>query len=213
VQGVNTSMTPRTYDSTRRRAAAEGTRTQILEAARAILGASGDLGGFSVEAVAEQAGVARMTVYYQFHSRAQLLEALADHLAARGGMHRMREVFLEPDPEKALRRLVATFVAFWASDRVAMRRLRALGVVAPGQWGEARDRDAWRREAVVHLLAKFDRAGRPAGKTARRNQVDLLTSLLSFETFDALCTDERSPDAVTDLIAESALRVLGASPR
>jgi AcrR family transcriptional regulator len=36
---------------------------------------------FSVEAVARQAGVARMTVYYQFGSRRGLLEGICDSLA------------------------------------------------------------------------------------------------------------------------------------
>jgi AcrR family transcriptional regulator len=42
-----------------------------------------------------------MTVYYQFHSRLRLLEALYDHLAARGQMFRLAEAFHEPDPRSA----------------------------------------------------------------------------------------------------------------
>ncbi|MGI0132993.1 MAG: TetR/AcrR family transcriptional regulator [Thermoplasmata archaeon] len=206
-------MSPRKYDTSHRREATEATRGQILEAARQLLGVPGDLRDFSVDAIATKAGVARMTVYYQFHSRAQLLDALSDHLAERGGMHRMPEVFMESDPRRALDRLVTTFVAFWSSDRVAMRRLRALGVVAPGLWGRSRARDAWRREAVTHLLAKFDRGTRGGSRSAREAEVDLITVLASFETFDALCTGERSVEDIARLLVDAALTLLGRNSR
>lgn len=201
-------MSPRRYDSSRRRAGAEATRARILEAALAILSGSGDLEGFSIESVAQKAGVARMTVYYQFRSRSELLDAVSDHLAERGGMQRMREVFMAPDEDEALRTLIGVFVGFWASDRVAMRRLRALGAVAPGLWGRARSRDAWRREAIIHLLSRFERDGRVARKAAREAEADLLSVLTSFETFDALCTDGRTPAQVTELLYSAALALL-----
>jgi AcrR family transcriptional regulator len=204
-------MCPRPYDMTRRKQSTEATRTKVLEAARLIIGGRGDLVGFSMDAVARKAGVARMTLYYQFHSREKLLEALADHLAERGGMRRMREVFLEPDPGKALRRLVEVFVGFWATDRVTTRRLRAMAVVSPSRDGGPRDRDAWRRQAVEGVLAKFGR--KPGGVRAGgpRDVVGILTALTSFETFDALCVDGRSPEAVARQLTELAEMVVGAT--
>ena len=44
---------------------------------------------FSIETVARQADVARMTVYHQFGSKLGLLEALCDSLAASGGMEQI----------------------------------------------------------------------------------------------------------------------------
>jgi AcrR family transcriptional regulator len=205
-------MAPRPYDMARRRESAEATRLRILEAARGLIGGRSDLREFSMEAVAAKAAVSRMTVYNQFESRSRLLEALADYLAERGGMHRMREVFLEPDPGKALRKLIETFVGFWASDRVTLRRLRALAVVFPAHARRPRERDAWRREAIENLLVRLGPppARRPA--RPREDLVDLLSSLTSFETFDSLCTAERSPEAVVDLVAELAVREAGLVP-
>jgi AcrR family transcriptional regulator len=203
-------MSPRRYDMARRRAATAVTRAKILEATRSIVGGKGDLVGFSMEAVARKAGVARMTVYYQFHSREELLEALADHLARRGGMQRMREVFMEPDPERSLRRLVEVFVDFWATDRTALRRMRAMGVISPSRDTVALERDAWRREAVENVLARFGRTvgspklGGPAGLAA------VLTTLTSFETFDSLCVDGASPEHVARLLGELAVVLVGA---
>ncbi len=59
----------------RRQATTSETRTRILAAARELLAASG-AAGFSIEAVAQQADVARMTVYYQFGSKPGLLEMI-----------------------------------------------------------------------------------------------------------------------------------------
>ena len=206
-------MSPRKYDSTRRRAAAEATRHQILEAARSLIGGKGDLDEFSMETVAEKAGVARMTVYHQFGSRAGLLEGLADHLASRGGMMRLREAFMESDPEVAVRKFVRTFVGFWASDRVTMRRLRAMAVVFPSQDRGPRERDEWRKEGVSNLLDKISDGALPSGKVPKDDLVELLSVLTSFETFDALCTEERSPEVVARIITDAAVRVIGLTPR
>ena len=46
-----------------------------------------------MEAVARVADVSRLTVYYQFDSKAGLLEALYNYIARRGEMERLAEVF------------------------------------------------------------------------------------------------------------------------
>lgn len=193
-----------------RQEAALATRAKVLEATRALIGGNGDLREFSMGAVAKKAGVARMTVYYQFHSRDELLTALADHLAHRGRMHRMREVFMEPDAEASLRRLVEVFVAFWGTDRVTLRRLRAMGVVSPGHDQVALNRDAWRREAVEKVLAKFGtRLGSPRTGNLR-GLAAILTTLTSFETFDSLCLNGQTPEDVARLLGEVAVLLVKA---
>lgn len=203
-------MTPRSYDAPKRREAAQATRLKILEAARSLIGGKGDLGAFSVDAVARKAGVSRMTVYYQFESRAELLEALADDLAHRGGMERMREVFSAPSLEEGLRELVETFTGFWATDRVTLRRLRAMGVVFPADSSAAMERDRWRRQAVAALLERHGLPGRGKGGKggSLEDLVDALTTLTSFETFDHLCSGTRKAEATTALISRMALEVL-----
>src|SRR5215831_18779056 len=101
-------MSPRPYRMEKRRVATSETRLRILEGARELLAARAapDL---SMEAIARRADVARLTIYYQFKSRKGLLEALYDHLAMRGNMQRMAEVFHSPDPGHALDLLVRTF--------------------------------------------------------------------------------------------------------
>ena len=65
-----------------RQAVAEKTRDRILAAARKLLLAK-DFSEFTMEAVGRAADVSRLTVYYQFNSKAGLLEALYNYGAAR----------------------------------------------------------------------------------------------------------------------------------
>src|SRR6186713_2466087 len=78
-------MSPRPYRLGEREATIQQTRERIIAAARTVLTTSDDFAGFSLEAVARQANVARMTVYYQFGSKVGLLEAICDTLAQNGG--------------------------------------------------------------------------------------------------------------------------------
>jgi len=205
-------MPPRSYRLGGRQATATATREKILEATRALIGGKGDLIEFSMEAVADKAGVSRMTVYNQFESRIGLLDALADHLAARGGMHRMREVFGQPDLESGVRRFVEVFVGFWASDRVTLRRMRAMGVLYPSLHGGALGRDAWRQEAASRLIAMFDAGGRGARRTLPPHSAELLSALTSFEMFDVLCSEARTPEEVARMISDAALELFAAVP-
>ena len=93
-------MSPRPYQLGRRQEQIDESRRRVLDAARAVLG--GDSNGFSVDAVARQADVARATVYYQFGSRSSLLEAVCDDLADEGGLVGLAGAFQRPDLDSAL---------------------------------------------------------------------------------------------------------------
>jgi AcrR family transcriptional regulator len=202
-------MCPRRYDLGRRRAGSEGTRQKILVATRTLLGGKGDPADFSMESVAVKAGVSRMTVYNQFHSESGLLDALADDLAGKGGMQRLREAFVESQPEEAVRRFVTTFVDFWASERVLLRRLRAFGVLLPALYKGIRERDEWRREGARNLVAKIGVRTGPGEAPGQEALVELLFSMTSFETFDGMCDDKRSPEDVAELLTTSFVALWG----
>src|SRR3982074_1387008 len=80
-----------------RAAAAEANRDRVIEEAAAFL-RSEPISAFSIESVAKQAGVTRLTVYNQFGSRRGLLEAVFDHLAQRGRLQRIVEAGVGPGP-------------------------------------------------------------------------------------------------------------------
>src|SRR5262249_62227896 len=95
-------VSPRAYNSPSRIVAATKTRQCIVAAAAAILGTAEGISGFSLQAVAEKAGVTRLTVYNQFGSRRALLEAVFDDMAVRGGVHRIPRVMAGFPPAGAV---------------------------------------------------------------------------------------------------------------
>jgi AcrR family transcriptional regulator len=202
-------MSPRPYSMEKRQAARSETRLRILEATRRLL-ANESTTDLSMEAVARGADVSRLTIYYQFSSRAGLLEALFDHLAERGNMRRMAEVFHEPDPAVALEKMVRTFVSFWASDPVALRRLRAMSALDPEIARGIRSRDA-RRPHIAREILK-----RSAGKTkqsaaAIRIAADALGMLTSFESYDALARAGQSEEEIVSTLTRLARCMTGQS--
>src|SRR5262245_12019650 len=198
---LHASMSPRPYRLGQRQAAAEQTRTRILAAARELLVASAGFSGFSVDAVARQAGVARMTVYYQFGSKPGLLEALYDDLAARGQIgERLANAFRRPDSLEALALVIAAFCHFWAADRLVTRRLEALAALDPDFEQGKRARGERRREASRVLIGRLrEQQGRPAAESVDE-AIDVLYTLTSFETFDSLAGTTRGPDEVAALV-------------
>jgi AcrR family transcriptional regulator len=206
-------MCPRPYRTERRKAAAEQTRARIIAAARELLAASAGVTSFTIDAVASQAGVARMTVYYQFGSKLGLLEALFDDLAARGLVEHLPAAFGRPEPLDALAGLITAFGAFWTSDRLVIRRIRGLAALDPAFEQGVRARDERRREGLRVVLGRVSqRHGRPTAP-ALAEAVDVLHALTSFETFDALAGAGRSPDDVVPLVQRLARAALGLGPR
>ncbi|MGH2586000.1 MAG: TetR/AcrR family transcriptional regulator [Dehalococcoidia bacterium] len=203
-------MSPRPYRLGQRRAATDQTRARIVAAAHDLLSAEEGLAGFSVDAVARRAGVARMTVYYQFGSKQGLIQALFDELAARGRLaERLPAAFSRPEPLEALGEVIAAFGRFWASDRLVIRRVRALAAVDPELEQGLRERDGWRRNGIRVVL------GRLAGAYGRRaadafdEAVDVAYTLGSFETFDTLAGATRDVEKITPIVQRLILDALG----
>lgn len=175
-------MSPRPYRLGKREEAIGEGRRRILDAARDQLRTTDAYPGFTLDAVARRADVARATVYYQFKNKAGLLEAVCDDLADAGGLADLPEVFTAPDPEAAVGAFIAAMARFWGADRVVMRRLRALAALDPDVGAVIAARDQRRLEGLTVLVGRLPGgAGPGAGQAAR-----MLQALSSFETFDAL---------------------------
>jgi AcrR family transcriptional regulator len=209
-------MSRRPYRLGQRQAAAEKTRARIVAAARALLAAPEGCAGFTVDAVAGRAGVARMTVYNQFGSKGGLLEALFDDLAARGLLERLRAAFVQPEPRAALAALIAAFGGFWHSDRVVIRRIRGLAALDADFEQAVRAREERRREALRTIIGRIAERYHQPPPDARDEVINVLHTLTSFDTFDNLAGATRSPEEVVPLVCRLARTVLepdeGASP-
>ncbi|HWG43774.1 MAG TPA: TetR/AcrR family transcriptional regulator [Gemmataceae bacterium] len=202
-------MNPRPYRLHQRKAAAEETRTRILTAVRELLMVRGGFTGFTIDAVARQAGVARMTVYYQFGSKVGLLEALCDFLAVRGGIEQLGGVFEKAEALDALAEFIALFARFWDSDRLVIRRLGCLSALDPELEEVLRGRAERRRQGARAIVGRLiEEHGRPLPE-AFHEAVDLVYTLTSFETFDTLAGATRSPVEVAPLVQRLLRAALG----
>ncbi|HEV8610258.1 MAG TPA: TetR/AcrR family transcriptional regulator [Thermoanaerobaculia bacterium] len=205
-------MSPRAYRLGRREADTEKTRARIVAAARRLLLSPRGFAESSIDAVAREAGVARMTVYHRFGSKRGLLQGIFDDLAARGGMSELRDVFRNPDPLAALSEFISVFTGFWTSGRVVIRRLHGQGVIDPALGEALREREERRREGLRVIVKRIsEKEGRPRA-AAFDDAVDTLFTLTSFETFDSLARGKRRPPDVTALVHRLALAAIRGEP-
>jgi AcrR family transcriptional regulator len=192
----------------RRRESTDENRHRILNAARELLASKpGDV-RFSLEEVARRAGVARMTVYYQFGSLVGLLRGLCDSLAMAGGMSHLANAFRLSDPREAIDEFIAVFMGFWESDRAVIRGLGALAVLNPEFAQVLEERYEWRRQGVRLLLERLAKQTSRPGASEMEDASDLLYMLTSFATYDALAGPNRTLEQVTALVQRLAYRGL-----
>jgi AcrR family transcriptional regulator len=192
----------------RRRESTDENRQRILAAARELLASQPGRMRFSLEEVARRAGVARMTVYYQFGSLRGLLETLLDSLASAGGMQHLAEAFRQADARRAVDHFIAVFIGFWESDRMVLRGLGALTALNPELAAVVEERSGWRRKGTRILVERLmKQTGRPRRKEMEDAE-DVLFLLTSFATYDTLATPERTRAEVTALIQRLARRVV-----
>jgi AcrR family transcriptional regulator len=164
----------------------------------------GDLG---LETVARRAGVTRLTVYHQFGSKTGLLEAVYDDLAQRGRIaENIAAAFRQPDAAMCLDAAVRAFVIFWSSERVAIRRLRAMGAL-DSQFKGATERDQRRLTAMQAVLQRLsEQRGQPFADV--QGKAEALAMLSSFEAFDALAGRVADVDKVATTLGTLARAVL-----
>ena len=206
-------MSPRTYQMGQRQAATDKTKERILNAARKLL-LAGNFSEFTMEAVARAADVSRLTVYYQFDSKAGLLEALYNYIARRGEMARLADVFRRGgDPLKMLHDFILVFARFWASDREVIRRLHALGAIDAEIGQSLRARNERRRNGLLVILESYCNTYPPLTSIELPIAIDTLHMLTSFETFDALAGSARTLEEVVEIIRKMAYHAIRFTPK
>jgi AcrR family transcriptional regulator len=202
--------TRKPYSSAVRTAAADETRARIIEAARALLAGDKESPAFSLDAVAREAGVTRLTVYNQFEAKRGLLEAVFDDTARRGGLFELSSVLAEPDVAKALHRFVAVFCGFWSAHGKVFPKFSAVARLDDEIAESLRQRSERRRHALTVL------AGRLGQGRDHADFVDAVFALTSFEMFEMLSVRGRTPAATQALIQQMAgdllSRYLGKRP-
>jgi AcrR family transcriptional regulator len=206
-------MSPRPYNSSLRREAAEATRERIVAAAHALLADPVGVSAFTVDAVARRAGVARMTVYNQFGAKDAVLEALFDALAARGGIHGiegMGKAFRQPDPLDGLRTMFHVLARYYSADRTVKRRLHALAALQPDVARALALREDRRRRGIRTLLERMEEHHGTPSAARRDALVCLLFAMTSFESFDTMAGASGSFVEVAPVLADAAHTIVTA---
>ncbi len=134
----------------------------------------------TLEDVAADAGVTRVTIYRKFGSRLGLLEAIADDVAERSQVViRMESAAAMTDPSAAFRSLISELCRFWATDPNLFRRLVSLSAVDPEAAHLIDAREQWRYDqvaSVVHRVAAQHRLRRPFDASRAAIVIGAMTS-------------------------------------
>ena len=202
----------RPYNLGRRQEVADETRTRIVRAARKLLATKKGVAAFTMDAVAREAKVSRMTLYHQFGSKPAILTALFDVLAEEGGIaSALPNAFQQPDPRAAIDDFVVAFGRFWSFDRVLYRRMEALATIDPEVEPALRARREWRRKGLAALVQRLAKGRTGMTPAAIARAVDVLFTLTAFATFDTLAGAGRTPADVIPIVRDLVHRALGAS--
>jgi AcrR family transcriptional regulator len=184
--------------SPQRAAAADETRARLVAAACTLLSGGKDSPAFSLDGVAREAGVTRLTVYNQFQSKRGLLEAVFDDLARRGGLSELPQVFAEADPDQAIRRFVSVFCRFWTAHAAMLPKFGAVTKLDDEVAASLHARSERRRHALTVLVGRL--TADDDGKNV--DLVDVIFGITSFEMFVALSERNRSPASVQALVQD-----------
>lgn len=190
----------------RRAAGVERTRGAIIEAGRECLISDG-YHRLGLEAVADRAGVTRVTIYRQFGSRLGLLEAIAEDLAMRSGIvPTVRRVAATEDVASAFRALVSELCRFWASDPDLLRRLVSLGAVDPEAQDLIRRREDWTYRQVAAVIARLAAEDRVLDPFDASTAAAVVSAVTGFQSCDDMARRTRIPLAKLDSLLIAGLR-------
>jgi AcrR family transcriptional regulator len=201
-------MSPRQYRLGIRTEAVEQTRRRIIDAAREALVRDG-YRSTTLDEVARAADVARATVYYQFGSKAGLLEAVVADIERRAGQAAVADAVELPDPVDALRRTFLAGCGFWAAEHRVIRRLTGLAAVDDEIKRVIAEVETHRLPLMARLVDRLAVAGRLSPSVPAPRALDVLWMLSSFQAFDQLFSERRLPaDDVAEILADLAVRAV-----
>ena len=201
-------MSPRQYRLGRRAEIVEQTRERIIDATRELVAREGSPQA-SVEDVARVADVARATVYYQFGSKAGLIEAVVQDIQRRAGQGAVADSVEVADPVEALRQAFVRGSRFWASERSLVHGLTALAAVDTDVRRILTEVERDRLPLLARLVERLTAARRLVPAYSTDEALHVLWMLSSFEAFDQLFTRRGLPvEDVARLLGDLAVATL-----
>ena len=181
-------MTTRRYTQQARALAADETRRRILDAMRERL-REAPSEALSIERVAQDAGVARSTVYVVFGSKAGLFEALGRDLLDRTGFQRIVDAVALPDSRDAVRASLRAAAHVYAAERDVSRTIYSMWSLEPeAVRGTFEVVERGRAEGQRRMAERLAAEGHLRPDVTVDEATDILWVITSFETFDQLYT-------------------------
>lgn len=189
-----------------RRDSIEQTRLRITEAAVRLHQEVGPA-ATTVSAIADQAGVTRLTVYRHFPDDEAIIASCSAHWRAEHPAPDPAEWAGVPDPTERLGRALRDTYAWWPSAAPMMRKvLRDLDRM-PGFARENVERDEANRVRVLVRGLASTPAGRRRARAAVRHA-------LALHTWQSLCVQGGlSRDEAVDLMTRLVLDAAAVTPR
>lgn len=182
----------------------EDTRARILDAARQVLIDEG-YDELTLQHVADRAGVGRATIYYQFDSKAGLLDALIGAMELEAGIDRSR------DEDHTFAALLERVTDLWEHNAELLRTMTGLATVAPSLAEIIERHDQGRRQRITELVDEIDQDGRL--RSDRSEAIDLLWLLTGFHTYDHLRRrSSRTPQEARALLEALATPLIAERP-
>ena len=181
----------RAYQSPIRQKQADETRANIAEAARKLLEKHG-YAGMTIEAVAQEAGVASATVYAVFGSKTGILIEVLN--AARFGesyQDLVREAFQTADPRERIKFPARIARRIYESEHEVLDLLRGAGAVAPVLAKRESEGECMRYEAQQGMIQFLIQTGSLRSGLNEKRARDILWSLTSRDLYRMLVRDQR----------------------
>src|SRR5262249_5509579 len=125
-----TTMKRRTYDSSRRKAAAEQNRQRILQAARRLFSTHG-FDKVTIGQLAAEAGVAPPTIYAVYGSKGGVLQALIRQALFGGGYRALvKQALASNDPRERIRMAATIARAVHDSEKAETALIRGASALS-----------------------------------------------------------------------------------
>jgi AcrR family transcriptional regulator len=187
---------------------ADEERMRVIAAAQALLAEENAAPGFTIDALAARAGVARAQVQRRFGTPARVLEALWDQLLSDRCLALLPQAFERKEPTAVLAELIAIHGRCWHGQRRVIRRIKAFAAFDPELERALRTRELERREGLRRFADRLARGGSirvPGGIEL----VEVLALATAFEFFDSLAGPARPIEQVMPAAQGIAARMLG----
>jgi TetR/AcrR family transcriptional regulator of autoinduction and epiphytic fitness len=185
----------RSYDSSNRARQAQETRRRIVEAA-ALLFVRAGYSATSINAIAEQAGVAVPTVYASLRSKANILRAVVE-LTVRGddeaaplvSRRRWQEIERQQDPREQLALFARLHRQICDREAAVFAQLEAAAGADPEATQLLAEHDLRRYETQRRLARSLHRRKQLKPGLAVREAADVIWTLASERSYLALVRD------------------------